>query len=84
MEVKQDGKEVQRSKTSSAPAYRTCNRAALVASFFLMLIFGVFMGLSAGVCRVGSELAPCALNDPSFSPQPTWCRNNLMSWRRCS
>eukprot|EP00066_Takifugu_rubripes_P023904 XP_011613170.1 PREDICTED: transmembrane protease serine 9 [Takifugu rubripes] len=46
MEVKQDGEgDGQRSKTSSAPAYRTCNTAALVASFFLILIFGVFVGL---------------------------------------
>lgn len=52
MEVRKDGDgEGQWSKTSSAPAHRTCSTGALVAFFFLILVFGVLGGLFMGESR---------------------------------
>lgn len=52
MEVRKDGEgEGQWSKAPSAPANRTCSTGALVAFFFLILIFGVLVGLFMGESR---------------------------------
>lgn len=44
------GGEGQWSKTS-APAHRGCSTGALVAFFFLVLVFGVFVGVVLGKSR---------------------------------
>lgn len=50
------------SKTS-APAPRTCSTGALVAFFFLVLVFGVIVGLFLGESR---RLPPVLREPPLF------------------
>lgn len=81
MEVRMDeggGQGGQWSKTS-APAHRTCSTGSFVALFFLVLVFGVLVGLFLGESRRLPPLfrdrglsCQCPASDPSLSHQPTW------------